>query len=644
MDPLFVLSECRIRGRYSAFIPFCTDGETLSNALTLPDEQRPHAGELLHHHRLCQFHTPTSRLLGVDHSCWQTADVSLNGPQLIVRPKADDKADEKPRARASAWQRVCSLWCKGGPPRLSWFELDHRTTLLLSRREPRLFALHLRPTDNLVVFHAQTPTEALEWVGILAGCLGHLRAAQPIIPRIPLQEITVSRDGTIRWPLHAKLGGGNGIAQVFAGFVGRRKSSLPSARTADDADDDAADDEEAFAGPTALRNPSDVSRIGRLEVLQLVDGDELLKLGLPLALLQEREGERDGDADSGIPHIAGDGADWAETAREWEVREVQIEWFGMLCGPWRSLLNSYTNSDEESHRQTSGNTHLRARANGGGLVRRVSTALSLGTSKPSSSASSIDLGGSGGGRQLTRKAPKAQRRRSSVVEIPPPEQVVDGPSHHHIIRVDFEREQCSLYANAADPRVLALRHGARDCLLLLRAATAADARSWGDDLVSCLALGRGETPARSLWHGVYQNLGKPGAAEATTTVASAAAATTASPPPRAKSKTAMFEAAATFGAVSSTSSVSMQEVLDELDAEVDAEIASAPLSAQVEEALRNPKLPAMQYMPPVAAAPAEAEGGTTTIPGVEAVRRRSVLDVVQGLERSSSFRAALPDT
>ena len=106
----------------------------------------------------------------------------------------------------------------------------------------------------------------------------------------------------------------------------------------------------------------------------------------------------------------------------------------------------------------------------------------------------------------------------------------------------------------------------------------------------------------------------------------------------------MFEAAATFGAVSSTSSVSMQEVLDELDAEVDAEIASAPLSAQVEEALRNPKLPAMQYMPPVAAAPAEAEGGTTTIPGVEAVRRRSVLDVVQGLERSSSFRAALPDT
>ena len=38
----------------------------------------------------------------------------------------------------------------------------------------------------------------------------------------------------------------------------------------------------------------------------------------------------------------------------------------------------------------------------------------------------------------------------------------------------------------------------------------------------------------------------------------------------------------------------MQEVLDELDAEVDAEIASAPLSAQVEEALRNPKLPAMQ--------------------------------------------------
>ena len=178
--------------------------------------------------------------------------------------------------------------------------------------------------------------------------------------------------------------------------------------------------------------------------------------------------------------------------------------------------------------------------------------------------------------------------------------------------------------------------------MLLRAATAADARSWGDDLVSCLALGRGETPARSLWHGVYQNLGKPGAAEATTTIASAAAA---SPPvPRAKSKTAMFEAAATFGAVSSTSSVSMQEVLDELDAEVDAEIASAPLSAQVEEALRNPKLPAMQYMPPVAAAPAEAEGGTTTIPGVEAVRRRSVLDVVQGLERSSSFRAALPDT
>ena len=180
----------------------------------------------------------------------------------------------KPSSRSDLCFIELSIFCVTGAPPSA--EKPAVETLLpateLGRREPRLFALHLRPTDNLVVFHAQTPAEALEWVGILAGCLGHLRAAQPIIPRIPLQEITVSRDGTIRWPLHAKLGGGNGIAQVFAGFVGRRKSSLPSARTADDADTDAADDEEAFAGPTALRNPSDVSRIGRLEVLQLVDG------------------------------------------------------------------------------------------------------------------------------------------------------------------------------------------------------------------------------------------------------------------------------------------------------------------------------------------------------------------------------------
>ena len=27
---------------------------------------------------------------------------------------ADDKADEKPRAGASAWQRMCSLWCRTG--------------------------------------------------------------------------------------------------------------------------------------------------------------------------------------------------------------------------------------------------------------------------------------------------------------------------------------------------------------------------------------------------------------------------------------------------------------------------------------------------------------------------------------------------
>jgi hypothetical protein len=59
-------------------------------------------------------------------------------------------------------------------------------------------------------------------------------------------------------------------------------------------------------------------------------------------------------------------------------------------------------------------------------------------------------------------------------------------------RVDFERHEVTLYVVAAEPRVLALKYGPEERLLLLRTPNVLAARSWATDLVSCTVLSQGE--------------------------------------------------------------------------------------------------------------------------------------------------------
>ena len=151
----------------------------------------------------------------------------------------------------------------------------------------------------------------------------------------------------------------------------------------------------------------------------------------------------------------------------WETREVQLEWFGMLIDRYRALLNSPTHADPTARPRRSFS-----------LRRRSSPAA--------------PPGGGGGGAATTPPSPPAP--------LPGVPSARGGRRHFGRIRVDFERVDCRLYVIPADARVLALRHGPRsEALLLLRAASAEEARAWGADLMSCLALTRGDAHAAALW-------------------------------------------------------------------------------------------------------------------------------------------------
>ena len=425
LDPVFVLAEVRIASE-RCFVPFCTNAASSSNALDYAPRESLRS-TLLHQSGTCQFHRPTSSVLGVERESWHAAEVSIRGTRLLITPST--LALPLPSAD-NLWQRLRSRRSRW--PEASWVDLDARTSIFVSRLEPRIVALLLAPTDGMIVFHAHTAADALQWVSAVGGVLAEQRDAEPVLPRTPLREVVVGRDRRIHWPR----------------------------ASADELDLTEVSVEEK--PPPPLRDASAIRREGVLEVLQLVDAAETVRLGLPLPVLSAAvKGVEELSAEAPSPAPPSPVADVdAEAWRDgWEVREVQLEWFGILCGHWRPLLNPKI---RDPSRRFSAASMSQLRPSGSLLSRRRSS-----------------VHGAGG----TSTAP------------------LDPRGHHHGIRVDFEREACTLFAVPAEPRVFAVRHGPRDCLLLLRAASAAEARAWGEEMMSCLVLGKGDEYACSLWLG-----------------------------------------------------------------------------------------------------------------------------------------------
>ena len=261
----------------------------------------PLSGLVLHHRGRCQYHSGTSSVLGTSQSSWKWSKASFIDSHLKIRPidevarggsighisdrgvsvsGSNAAGNGAPSLLQSLGSRI-GLRSKRAPetgPDSMW--IGPLTTLLISRREPRLLCVLQPDEDQVLLLHAPTPQEAIRWVGTIASCIVAHRTTAP--PRSQLLEVVMSRGGLV-------------------GFQGE---PLP--------DDDAG----SMSSPQVfLRDPADISRRGRLEVIHLLHGRVSTRLGLPTL-----------------------------SENLWETREIQLEWFGMLVSHrWfagRAFLNN----------------------------------------------------------------------------------------------------------------------------------------------------------------------------------------------------------------------------------------------------------------------------------------------------------------
>merc|ERR1711938_296051 len=79
-----------------------------------------------------------------------------------------------------------------------------QSSLLISRREPRLLGVLEPSEDRILLFHAPTPQEGLRWVATLAACIMAHRVRAP--SRAPLFEVQLSREGGIGFKGQAPTG------------------------------------------------------------------------------------------------------------------------------------------------------------------------------------------------------------------------------------------------------------------------------------------------------------------------------------------------------------------------------------------------------------------------------------------------------
>jgi hypothetical protein len=183
-DATLSFAEIRCKGREGsdgavAFLPFCLDGTTHSNALPLQlatedstELHPPFSGDLEYHCGECQFHWPTSSVLAVQPSAWQPIHASLaSGKFLIMPSRGAAKREPKPSPSPLSLLRR-SLGGGGTPthwPQLKEVSIGAHCRLFMSRRDPRLLGL-LFPPDRVILLRAPSADDSLGWVGALAAC------------------------------------------------------------------------------------------------------------------------------------------------------------------------------------------------------------------------------------------------------------------------------------------------------------------------------------------------------------------------------------------------------------------------------------------------------------------------------------------
>ena len=232
-------SEVRISAEEGGvYIPFCVDRSTWSNGLQLPSAAAATGNLRLPVARqrvtLCQFHAPTSTVLGIRKTCWRVAHASLAGSRFSVQPPQQ-------RATGDRW-------------RAEVFELSASSMLLVSRVDPHLIGLRLSGVDDsIVVLLASTAAEAMLWVAGIAKAIADRRSAGE--PLAALLEVSI-HDSAVIWPL-------------------RPSSTQAPALT--------------------VRRPSTVSCTATFQTCEISDGLAAVRSGLPASLVDSVAVEEDAE-------------------------------------------------------------------------------------------------------------------------------------------------------------------------------------------------------------------------------------------------------------------------------------------------------------------------------------------------------------